>query len=334
MKKTFLFISLAAAMFASCTNDEIVEMSDSRAIGFSSFVNKTTRGAASDITAGNISAFSVWSWQNEKLILSGEEVSKTVGNAETLESGWSYANTQYWAPGCTYNFYAVAPLTGMGNDTWTYAANGKDGGVINLVSKDGLTDLLYDGIENVACTDASAMGAQQFEFAHVLSRVRFGFTESFANENVTVVVSNLKVNGIQINGLYDGDGWTTQAETGSYLFDTDGFDGADDYGFSTAGSAKTYSAHLYMIPCTQSFTVTFDVTAYQDGKQIVETNSKTVVVDGFTMQSGKSYEFVTNFDAKNTGEDEDSMNPIKFTCDVSGWTETWTSTSFDTPAGN
>ena len=42
--KKFLFLGIAAtAMFASCTNDEMVEMNPQSAIGFETFVDKSTR---------------------------------------------------------------------------------------------------------------------------------------------------------------------------------------------------------------------------------------------------------------------------------------------------
>ena len=58
--KRFLFLGIAAtAMFASCTNDEMVEMNPQSAIGFETFVDKSTR-AATDVTEDNLNKFKVW----------------------------------------------------------------------------------------------------------------------------------------------------------------------------------------------------------------------------------------------------------------------------------
>ena len=47
--KKLLFISLVAtAMLAGCSNDEMVETTQSGAIRFDGFVNKSTRGVADD----------------------------------------------------------------------------------------------------------------------------------------------------------------------------------------------------------------------------------------------------------------------------------------------
>ena len=59
--KKLLFISLVAtAMLAGCSNDEMVETTQSGAIRFDGFVNKSTRGVADDITTASISNFSVY----------------------------------------------------------------------------------------------------------------------------------------------------------------------------------------------------------------------------------------------------------------------------------
>lgn len=54
--KKLLFIGLAAtAMLAGCSNDETVEMAQPAAIGFESFVDKSTRATESDdITLTNL----------------------------------------------------------------------------------------------------------------------------------------------------------------------------------------------------------------------------------------------------------------------------------------
>ena len=62
--KKFLF--LATAMFASCTNDEMVEMNPQSAIGFETFVDKSTR--ATDVTKANLTAFEVYGWRTKDAI--------------------------------------------------------------------------------------------------------------------------------------------------------------------------------------------------------------------------------------------------------------------------
>ena len=43
MKKSLLMLGAAAMMLASCTQNEVVEVAESRAIGFDAFVNNNTK---------------------------------------------------------------------------------------------------------------------------------------------------------------------------------------------------------------------------------------------------------------------------------------------------
>ena len=43
MKKSFFVLGVAVAALASCTNEEVVDMPQSRAIQFGTFVNHSTR---------------------------------------------------------------------------------------------------------------------------------------------------------------------------------------------------------------------------------------------------------------------------------------------------
>lgn len=44
----------------ACNNDETVEVAKGNAIGFSSFVDKSTRGAADDVTLQNLGSIEVY----------------------------------------------------------------------------------------------------------------------------------------------------------------------------------------------------------------------------------------------------------------------------------
>lgn len=64
MKKGLLMLGVAALALASCTNEEVLNVSDSRAIGFDAFVGKTTKA---DITDANISEFYVYGGYDNNL---------------------------------------------------------------------------------------------------------------------------------------------------------------------------------------------------------------------------------------------------------------------------
>lgn len=90
MKKLFI-MGLAAMGLAltACNSDETVEMAKGKAIGFSSFVDKSTR--ATDITLANLDSIEVYGWRGDHQIFDKQKV--TI-NAESGEG--TYSPIQYW----------------------------------------------------------------------------------------------------------------------------------------------------------------------------------------------------------------------------------------------
>lgn len=298
--KRFLFLGIAAtAMLASCTNDETVEMNPQNAIGFETFVDKSTR--ATDVTKDNLSAFEVWAYQGTTPILTGEEVTKSGRN-------WGYTNTQYWVKDQTYNFHAIAPVVCVTGDSYTY--NGTyEAPSIQFTNGAGLTDLIYASVSRT-CGNPADEDEVNLIFKHLLSRVRFNFTESFPNDQITVQVTDLKITGATSAGTYNGSAWTFESTPATATYS---FDGAH----ATAWTTNAVSNHLYFISTTQNFTISFTVTAYQAGEQFA-TKSHSVQITNKNMVAGSSYEYTLEFNAGNVSED--SLYPIEFTVyEVTEW---------------
>ena len=304
--KRFLFLGIAAtAMLASCTNDETVEMNPQNAIGFETFVDKSTR--ATDVVTSNLSAFKVWAYQETRAILSDEQVTKS-------ESGWGYTNTQYWVKDQTYNFHAIAPVICQNGDSYTY--NGTSAAPsIQFTNGAGQTDLIYAGVFDKKYTDVSKAEKVAFTFNHLLSRVRFNFTESFPNDQITVKVTNLKITGATSAGTYNGSAWTFESTPATAIYS---FNGAH----ATAWTTNAISNHLYFIPTTQDFRISFTVTAYQAG-EVFATKNHSVDINGQKMDAGSSYEYKLDFNAENVSEG--TLYPIEFTVTkVTEWdNENW-----------
>ena len=299
--KKFLFLGIAAtAMLASCTNDEMVEMNPQNAIGFETFVDKSTR--ATDVTEDNLNKFKVWAYQESTPILIGEQVTKS-------GSDWGYTNTQYWVAGKTYNFHAIAPVDCETGDSYTYDGTSAAPS-IDFTNGAGLTDLIYAQVSGVKYATLSAdIEKVAFTFNHLLSRVRFNFTEDFANNQITVAVSDLKISGVTSEGTYNGSAWSFEStpETTEYSFD-----GAH----TTAWTTEAISNHLYFIPTTQDFTISFTVKAYQAG-ELFATKTYSVNIEDYEMLAGKSYEYKLVFNENNVSED--ILYPIEFTVNVTPW---------------
>lgn len=132
MKRLFI-IGLAAMGLAltGCNNDETVEMAKGKAIGFSSFVGKSTR--ATDVTIANLRSMEVYGWRGDVQIFNKQEVA-VADNGEG-----TYSPLQYWEPKYTYNFEAIAPKAGVNGVEFAAA---KEGGKITFTNN-ATTDLLY-----------------------------------------------------------------------------------------------------------------------------------------------------------------------------------------------
>ena len=101
MKKLFI-MGLAAMGLAltACNSDETVEMAKGKAIGFSSFVDKSTR--ATDVTLANLKSMEVYGWrsynQGDNQIFNAQEVKVA------QDGDGTYSPLQYWEANYTYNF--------------------------------------------------------------------------------------------------------------------------------------------------------------------------------------------------------------------------------------
>ena len=308
--KRFLFLGIAAtAMLASCTNDETVEMNPQNAIGFETFVDKSTR--AIDVTKDNLRAFELYGWRTKGT------TTEQIFNAQAVTANngtCTYSPLQYWVGGYNYTFEAVAPKSGNKGVTFN-GANGSS--TITFVS-DAKTDLIYASNSRDLTTTDPTNTAVNLTFNHLLSRVKFTFTNgAAANSAATITVSDVKITNAGNTATYSpfADGGKWSAVTGSQEVGFASTDIAD-----IAGGASEDTEHMYLIPCdVNNYTLSFKVTMTQK-----QGNSSTGVSDEFTytnvklanssytLEKGCSYNFKTTF---NPGY------PIEFTAEVTGWDE-------------
>ncbi len=325
-----LFLSMAAvAMLASCSSEEIIDKAPAQksAIGFSTFVDKSTR--ATDITKDNISNFMVWGYMGGSggVVFDGTTVTKQ-SNDE-----WESAEEAFWSAGKKYDFSAIAPATTDGGASFDYTVDQTSAskGTITFKNGNGTTDLLYayngdkQTGETITSDDPGEVG---LTFKHLLSRVKFKFTNGIQNENSTLVITGVTITNavtdatIAVDGEFDSETWTkTDDATGGLTF------GNVDVKGNTSGTANRETDHYYMIPAPSStpYTVTFKV-QWKQGNENMTANAytHTVTLPEVGMTSGNSYVFSATLDATNINPDEDEDNPtfhpITFTVDeVGGW---------------
>lgn len=320
MKKIFLIGLTAAAMMASCSNDETVEMAQQKAIGFSNaFVNNGTRSIVDpSFTTTSLNDFAVYGFTQKGQIFNGEKVSK----GGTASTGWSYETLQYWVPGNTYTFGAIAPYSVAANVSGVALpenATKVEMAVAFTNTDANQVDLLHAAPTQIAGTDVTASYTTpvSMTFNHQLSKVKFSF------ENAVGVGYNVKVSNVKITDAYKegtltvaaaGNNWSNQTDKtlelnfGNVVADASSTESSV---IANAATLESYNEKL-MIPMGSSakYTVTFTAELYK-GDVLLGTYNHRVEIKNVEFKLGYCYDFKASLTHENiTGQDE--LNPIEF----------------------
>ncbi len=323
--KKYLLTALAVAGLVSCNKVQTVGPQPDTAITFGdSFVEVKTRAAAeTQITTESIDAFYAWAYVNNQsaMILDKEPVTKE-------NDGWKYENLQYWLPSSTYYFGAIAP-TGddKGITVKTATANEYGLGTVDFVNNDGSVDLIY--ASKSVTTDADVVnndpGKVELQFKHLLSKIKFTFTNGFATDNAKITVKNIKMTvpkSGELN-LAQEDWWSTNkwrvTEEGLVLSfgDVNGGNKLD------ATKSEECANVRFTIPDddTRLYTITFDVALYLGTYETPAYQvSRTVELTKQAFKIGKSYNFKTTIGPENIHPDG-PLRPIVFDVEVNPWEE-------------
>lgn len=309
--KKLLVMGLAAMGLAltACNSDETVEVAKGKAINFASFVDKSTRGAADDVTLANLGSIEVYGWRGDHQIFDKQQV--TV--AENGEG--TYSPVQYWEAGYTYNFEAIAPKNG--EKGVTFAAN-VNGGTITFVN-DAKTDLLYSKATQVTTADklTATPDKVNFTFQHQLARVKFTFKNTFpAKAAAKISVKDVKITNAYKNGTLATPAaanakWNATDNTLNVAF------ASTDVKDLAAGGNSAATEHHYLIPTgnENEYTVTFSVVLDQNG---AKTTYNHTVKFTTTQEQGKSYNYVAELNNKNV-DPVNQLYPIQFKATVDPW---------------
>ena len=299
--KKILVSALAAMSLVACVQDEIVTVTPDRAITFEgAYVENATRAAVDpSTTTASISGFDVWAFMNESngTVLNDEDVKKVGGS-------WTYANTQYWTPLNKYYFAALAPMNSA-NVTETIASGdaAKLGlGTIDFTNVDGSEDLLYAAtmVETPRYDDLKLnnMPPVKFQFSHLLSKVKFTFTNGFKTDNAYIVVRELKMVvpktgtiDLAVENWWDNDDWVLGTETVDLAF--------GDVPQIGMGQKDECKNERLTIPAEadQVYNISFLVDLYMD-QQLAYTFEKSSTVTGIALEMGKAYNFKATIDSE------------------------------------
>ena len=320
MKKLFVAL-LAVAGLTACFNEEVVNVADQRTpIAFDTFVENATRAAVDpSTTTESLTGFKVWGFMNEVegVVFEGEEVTGSQGN-------FTYNNIAYWLPGNTYYFAALAPIGGKWELDTTKA--GKLGaGVVSFTNVDGTEDLIYAANVEEAPVKLGEAKTVNFTFSHLLSKVKFTFTNGFTNPNMYIDVKNVRIVNapkagsinLAVENWWDNnDDWKLTQDKVELAF-------GDACDKTAMGKTQVAANERLTIPASAEYKyeVMFDVVLYM-GDVVAYEGTKTSYVQGVALEMGKAYNFTATLNGSNFTEEGEELMPIVFdVAEVKDWVE-------------
>ncbi len=312
----------------ACSNDEVVNVApQSAAIGFSSFADNATRYGATDLPA-NLQVYAV----SNNTTTNVDPFIVFNGDVVTNEgSKWSYSPLRYWIPTNNYTFAAVAPANAKGvvvTPTTAMVAGG-----ISLITFDNATpvevdgetvdtgangdiDLMYAAYEE-ATNVAANRAAVDFTLGHLLSRVKFEFTNAMPKGH-TLTVKDVKITNAVSKATIDkaagATKWTAVEVNNAEV--TSSYDFAMVNGEKFAVGAKPESVVKYLIPVTaaKAYTATFTVELYTvDGNNNplwIGSYDHSVAVPSIEFTPSYSYVLKAAINKDNFSEAPEEVKPI------------------------
>lgn len=260
MKKSFFVLGVAVAALASCTNEEVVDMPQSRAIQFGTFVNHSTRSSVTETTKDNLSKFFVFGNYGEGTwtpVYTNVEVD---GGKVGDQSVWQPIQTAYWKANEKYRFGAYSDGTTQNKNVEFKAAEQKL--LFTNYTADNTKDLIV-AISNVTSnSDVTANTPVGLSFYHMLSQVKFTFTNTDSPDYI-MKIENIKVNAVKTTkgtATYGEEKPTIVWETASAPKEDYDFGTIEDIAESVSGDS--HSKTCFVIPqgntdLTVSFTAIF-----------------------------------------------------------------------------
>lgn len=320
MKKILLSAFAIFAMMA-CNNEEPVRLQEQSLITFEdSFVEAKTRAAEDSdpsITTGTIEAFDVWGFINQPsgLVFDAERVTKSE------DGGWRYTNLQYWMPEKSYYFHAVAPVDDANIVVDKTNMDTKGLGTISFTNVDGTTDLIYASKHVPTGSDVinNAPAPVELKFMHLLSKIKFTFTNGFPNGNTSLKVTDIKITNAPAKGSIDVNkeredfSWTlVQGETTELAFGN-----VNDAVASGKSNDCAFERLTIPADATRNYTIKFTLELFY-GDQSAGKNDKVVTLENQEFAIGKNYNITAIINNENFYNE--ALKPIEFTVvEVENW---------------
>lgn len=306
MKKILLTITALAALVA-CSKDEIVESQPAQAIGFSNiFIENSTRAAYDgsykyDGTNGNLTQFHVYGTVTNTAGATANIFNKQL--VELKNGAWEYTPIQYWIPGNTYNFTAIADgniegATSTTTDNYSMPTS------ITVADASKQKDILLAKSTQDIVGKAQGNEMVAFIFDHLMSKAKFTVQNSITTEKYTYMVTDVKITNAASSAIYDlASGWGASSGTYELAFG-DVVTTSTESGTVAAwaadaiapqGGSKESNFERLLIPTqagenTTTVTVSFDCELFYDGVSISKTEDKTATAT-VKLEPGHAYNF-------------------------------------------
>lgn len=321
MKRSLFLLGMAVAALSSCTNEDVVDVAQNRAIRFDTFVNNNTRAVTE---VNDVSSY----------YLFGEYGDAADNYGTTVFNNESSSTIAYWVASKFYAFGAYAD--GDGNNITSATFNANEGKLtFPSYTPDNAKDLIAATARAETEADVTNEDPVSLQFAHMLSQVKFTFNTTTADA-YTIKISDLKFNAVKTadgtytktigNGIID---WTGNTVNGEYTY-SEMADIADQSAGYTASDVNL------VIPQgnTDNIEVTFTATLNGPGidPQVEKNFTATLgympgTASGTqenTWTPGYRYNYTATINADDIQSD---LNEIEFTPTVERWED-----ANDTPA--
>lgn len=175
-------LGVAVAALSGCSQSEILEVAEGRAIGFSSFVNNNTRAAITEIAeTDDLTEYYVYGYHTDNI--------PVFENVKVTTNGTEY--TAYWEQGKTYNFAAYSDGNSKIDSDISFSST-EDKLTISNYTPDNANDLVAAIAEDLTCNDPSTQGKVGLTFKHLLSQVKFTFTNT-DSRSYTMKISDIQI---------------------------------------------------------------------------------------------------------------------------------------------
>ena len=310
-------MGMAVAALSSCSQSDVVEMPENRAIGFSTFVNNNTR-AVNEVAKGNLSG-TFYVFGN----YGASDYSSTAFNNEPNTALY------YWETNMNYLFGAYKNGTEkIANAVFTPAASNSTLKFPGYVPNDQ-NDLIAAFGTATTGADVTNQSKVDLTFSHLLSQVKFTFTTE-ATEACNLTISDVKItNAISKSTCtYTADTpntivWesTTDVEKNGYAY--------EDFNEGKAISIeKSASQSKLVIPQSGTDAIKVTFKAKVNGAGITMTEPKSfegylAYEDGSnTWNPGFRYNYSVKINVEDIVDNPENLVKIEFTPTVdSDWSE-------------